>query len=98
MEKINIIDLMSQKFAFRCRISDDACEYWDYDFFIRNYGEPLFWENARIEELEILRENCRRILIATEDMYEDSFVERRNIGLTIEEILKMDNLYGEENK
>jgi hypothetical protein len=58
-------DLTDTDFSFRCNISDDACDYWDYDFSIERWDDKYSRNLSRME-IKQLRENCKRILEATE--------------------------------
>jgi len=58
-------DLTDTDFSFRCDFAGDACEYWDYDFSIERCDDRYSRNLSRME-IEQLRENCKRILEATE--------------------------------
>lgn len=62
---MNIIDLTDTDFSFLCEFSEDACEYWDYDFSIERWDERYSQSLSQVE-IEQLRENCKRILKATD--------------------------------
>jgi hypothetical protein len=58
-------DLTDADYEFRCDFSGDACEYWDYDFTVERWDDK-YSKNLSREEIEQLRENCRKILRVTE--------------------------------
>lgn len=62
---MNFVDLTDGNFTFNCDLAGDACEYWDYDFSIENWDDKYRQSLSRCE-IKQLRENCKRILKATE--------------------------------
>jgi hypothetical protein len=58
-------DLTDAEYCFSCDFAGDACEYWDYDFSVERWDDKYSKNLSRIE-IEQLRENCKRILQATE--------------------------------
>lgn len=65
MEPLSIMDLISYKLRFKCQFSEYMCAYWDYEFSAENTFEQLYLDYLKEEELECLRENCKRILDVT---------------------------------
>jgi hypothetical protein len=63
--KMNIIELTEADYSFSCEASVDACEYWDYDFSVEKWDDK-FLCTLQQSELKQLRENCKRILQATD--------------------------------
>lgn len=59
-------DLTDTEYDFKCEFSGDACEYWDYDFSVEQWDDQYSRNLSRME-IEQLRENCKRILQATEN-------------------------------
>jgi hypothetical protein len=62
---MNFADLTDTYFQFRCEFAGDACDYWDYDFSMECWDDK-YSRNLSGIELDTLRENCQRILKATE--------------------------------
>lgn len=62
---MNFCDLTDTDFMFRCDYANDACEYWEYEFLIERWDDK-YSRNLSSIEVEQLRENCRRILNATD--------------------------------
>lgn len=62
---MNFADLTDTDFTFQCEFSGDACEYWDYDFSIKHLDDR-YSKNLSRSEIEQLRDNCQKILKATE--------------------------------
>ena len=63
---MNFADLTDTEYFFRCEFAGDACEYWDYDFSVEKWDDKYSRSMSRFE-IEQLRENCKKILRATED-------------------------------
>jgi len=62
---MNFADLTDTDYTFRCDFAGDACEYWDYDFSVERWDDK-YSRNLNWEEIQQLRANCRKILLATE--------------------------------
>ena len=62
---MNFSDLIDEQYNFECKESEDACEYWDYDFSIKILDERYLM-NISPSELNHLRKNCKEILQATD--------------------------------
>lgn len=63
--RMNLADLCDTTFDFNCNFSGDACEYWDYDLTAKVHDYEYYRSMSRTE-IEQLRDNCKRILQATE--------------------------------
>lgn len=63
---MNVSDLIDTTFVFNCDFAGDACEYWDYDFSAKYENEYVYLKNLNVTEIETLRENCKKILNATD--------------------------------
>lgn len=64
---MNFVDLTDTEYSFSCDFAGDACEYWDYDFSVERWDDK-YMRNLSRSEIEQLRENCKRILQATDDI------------------------------
>lgn len=64
---MNFADLTDTDFSFRCDFAGDACEYWDYELSIEQWDDKYSRNLSRVE-IETLRENCTRILKATDGL------------------------------
>jgi hypothetical protein len=65
MSKLDFADLTDTDFKFSCYFAGDGVDYWDYDFCAENYDEKHFRTMSQYE-IEQLRDNCKRILQATD--------------------------------
>lgn len=63
---MNFADLTDTDYTFNCDFAGDACEYWDYDLSIRK-GDDKYLRSISRTEIEQLRNNCKKILKATDD-------------------------------
>lgn len=60
---MNFTDLTDTLFHFKCQLSEDKCEHWDYDLLVETWDDKYVRNLSRPEILH-LRENCNRILQA----------------------------------
>jgi hypothetical protein len=60
-------DLTDTLFSFECESSPDKCDFWDYDFYAKNANDKTI-RNLSKPEIVQLRENCKRILQATDNL------------------------------
>lgn len=65
MTTLNFADLTDTNFKFTCDFAGDGVEYWDYDFCAEIHDEKHFRSMSACE-IEQLRDNCKRILQATD--------------------------------
>ena len=64
---MNINDLLEAEFDFNCDFEGDAVDYWDYSFTAKFKEDYEFTTNVPSDSnIEYLRENCKRILKATD--------------------------------
>lgn len=56
-------DLTDTNFTFSCEFAGDACEYWDYDFYVECFDDK-FVKNLSHDDIITLKDNCKRILKA----------------------------------
>lgn len=68
------VDLTDTTYVFNCSNSRDMCEYWEYNFSIECMGDKHSWDLSK-GELEKLRNNCMKILHATENIQEGESYE-----------------------
>ena len=61
------VDLTDMTYVFNCSLADIECEYWDYNFSIDCLGDQYSWDLSK-NEIEQLRNNCKKILSATENI------------------------------
>lgn len=62
---MSFADLTDTDFTFDCSFGGDAHTYWDYDFTAKIHDQE-YYRSMSSMEIESLRENCKRILKATE--------------------------------
>ncbi len=68
---MDIADLLDTKFEFACIREDDA-PYWDYSLEITYFDEVECSRSMTPRDVQYLRNNCRKILAATEGLIQDS--------------------------
>lgn len=61
---MHFADLTDTNFVFLCEATADGCELWEYDFSIIRWNDKVS-RNLSQWEINQLRENCVRILEAT---------------------------------
>lgn len=64
---MNFADLTDTSYIFQCSFSEDACEYWSYDFSVECWDDRYIRNMSR-SEINQLRENCKRILQVTDKL------------------------------
>lgn len=62
---MHFADLTDTPFNFQCEFIGHDYKYWQYDF-TAQYHDNKFLRNLDKSEIQILRDNCKRILHATE--------------------------------
>ena len=62
---MNLTDLSDTKVKFKLDYTGD-CYPWDYTFYVNVHEEHEYMQSMSKEEIECLRENCRKILLITE--------------------------------
>ncbi len=65
---MNIGDLIDTNVNFSCNNSEDNCKHWDYRITAHSLSELLWIADVSKEEIEQLRENCKKILLITENI------------------------------
>jgi len=64
---MTFVDLTDTDYIFDCRLSDDQCEHWDYDFSVERWDDKYI-QNISKREVEQLKMNCKRILHAIDQV------------------------------
>lgn len=64
---MNITDLSDTNFTFKCDFEIDAAEYWDY-YLLATVNDYQYGQSMNTEDIECLRNNCKRILEATDNI------------------------------
>ncbi len=64
-QRVNLADLSDTEFDFKCEFEGDGQEYFDYNLCASVNDYEYNRSMSRID-IEFLRENCKRILEATE--------------------------------
>lgn len=65
MNTLQFVDITDSVFNINIQKSPDICEFWDYDLELK-YNNEKYLYNLSKSEVNQLRENCKRILQATE--------------------------------
>ena len=69
---MTLTDLCDTNFKFDCQFEGDAVDYWDYGLTAEVHDYKYF-QSLNQCNIEALRENCKRILAATEVCYYEGY-------------------------
>lgn len=65
---ITITDLSDTDIKFSCDFAGDAFDYWDYTFYAYVGGSKEYMQSMNREDINQLRENCKKILDITNNI------------------------------
>ncbi len=69
---MTLTDLCDTNFKFDCQFEGDAIEYWDFSL-TAEVQDYKYYQSLNNCDIEQLRENCKRILKATEGCINEGY-------------------------
>jgi hypothetical protein len=65
---MNITDLAETAVNFEIECTSGISKYWDYTFYARVNGDYEYMQSMNRSDIEQLRNNCMKIILATQSM------------------------------